>query len=60
MAVKHGIPATRTFKRVYYDKINLGFKRAIREKEYRFVSSPEVRKEFEASEFVFVGFSEIS
>ena len=31
VAVSHGIPATRTFQRVYYDKINLGVKKAIRE-----------------------------
>jgi len=31
VAKKHGITATRTFKRVYYDKLNLGFKRELRE-----------------------------
>ncbi len=31
VAQKHSITATRTFKRVYYDKINLGAKREIRE-----------------------------
>ena len=31
VAKKHGIAATRTFKRVYYDKLNLGFKRELRE-----------------------------
>lgn len=30
-AKKHGIIATRTFQRVYYDKINLGIKRELRE-----------------------------
>lgn len=31
VAKKHKIIATRTFQRVYYDKINIGFKREIRE-----------------------------
>lgn len=31
VAKKHGIIATRTFQRVYYDKINIGFKRELRE-----------------------------
>ncbi len=31
VAKKHGITATRTFKRVYYDKLNLAFKRELRE-----------------------------
>lgn len=31
VAKRHGIEATRTFQRVYYDKINLGIKTAVRE-----------------------------
>ena len=31
VAQKHGIQATRTFQRVYFDKKRLGFKRALRE-----------------------------
>ena len=31
VAKKHNIAATRTFKRVYFDKVNLGFKRELRE-----------------------------
>ena len=31
VAIKHEIPATRTFQRVYYDKFNLGLKRTLRE-----------------------------
>lgn len=31
VAKRHGVEATRTFQRVYYDKINIGFKREVRE-----------------------------
>lgn len=31
VAKRHGIVATRTFQRVYFDKVNIGFKREVRE-----------------------------
>ncbi len=49
VALSHGIEATRTFQRVYYDKKNLGIKRAIREflvKNFFEIWFSQIRKTF--------------
>lgn len=49
VALKHNVKATRTFQRVYFDKINLGFKRSIREffvKNFFNVWFSQIRKNF--------------
>lgn len=63
VAVRHGIPATRTFQRVYYDKINIGIKRAVREfavKTFFEIWFTKIRKTFKMPIARVVGFDKIS
>ena len=63
VAVKHAIPATRTFQRVYYDKINLGFKGALRElavKHFLNFWFKRIRKTFKMPRGRVVSFGKIS
>lgn len=63
VAKRHGIEATRTFQRVYYDKINIGFKRAAREvlvKNFFDVWFTRIRKTFKMPTARVVSFNKIS
>ena len=63
VAVKHGIAATRTFQRVYFDKIDLGFKGSIREflvKNFFKVWFEHIRKTFVMPAARVVSFGKIS
>ena len=63
VAKKYNIPATRTFQRVYYDKINLTFKRAFREflvKNFFQIWFTYIRREFKMPSARVVSFDKIS
>ena len=63
VAVRHGIPATRTFQRVYYDKYDLGFKCAFREfavKNFFELWFKKIRKTFKMPMARVVSFDKIS
>lgn len=63
VAVKHKIPATRTFQRVYYDKINLGVKQTLREfavKHFFDLWFEKIRKTFKMPTARVVSFDKIS
>ena len=63
VAIRHGIPATRTFQRVYYDKVHLGFRRAFREfavKSFFELWFREIRKTFKMPTARVVSFDKIS
>lgn len=63
VAVRHGIPATRTFQRVYYDKYGLGFKCAFREfavKNFFELWFKKIRKTFKMPMARVVSFDKIS
>lgn len=63
VAVRHGIPATRTFQRVYYDKCGLGFKCAFREfavKNFFELWFKKIRKTFKMPMARVVSFDKIS
>lgn len=63
IAKKHNIVATRTFQRVYFDKINLGFKRAFREflvKNFFNLWFAKIRKSFKMPTARVVSFNKIS
>ncbi len=63
VAEKHGIEATRTFQRVYFDKIKLGFKRELREllvKSFFEVWFSKIRKSFRMPTARVVSFDKIS
>lgn len=63
VAKRHGIVATRTFQRVYYDKINLGFKRAARELLVRIFLDfwfSKIRQEFVMPSARVISFGKIS
>ncbi len=63
VAVKHGIPATRTFQRVYYDKFDLGVKRELREfavKIFFELWFKKIRKTFKMPTARVVSFDKIS
>lgn len=63
VAVRHGIPATRTFQRVYYDKRGLGFKRTLREfavKNFFELWFKKIRRTFKMPTARVVSFDKIS
>ncbi len=63
VALKHEIPATRTFQRVYYDKCGLGFKRALREfavKNFFELWFKKIRRTFKMPTARVVSFDKIS
>ena len=63
VAKRHGIDATRTFQRVYYDKKNLGIKKSIREflvKNFFQYWFTKIRKEFIMPSARVVSFGKIS
>ena len=63
VAVRHGIPATRTFQRVYYDKYGLGIKCAIREfavKNFFELWFGKIRRTFKMPTARVVSFDKIS
>lgn len=63
VAKRHGVDATRTFQRVYYDKVNLGFKRAAREflvKNFFEIWFAKIRREFKMPSGRVVSFHKIS
>ena len=63
VAQKHGIQATRTFQRVYFDKKRLGFKRALREffvKRFFQIWFTKIRKMFTMPAARVVSFDKIS
>lgn len=63
VALKHEIPATRTFQRVYYDKRGLGFKRALREfavKNFFELWFKKIRRTFKMPTARVVSFDKIS
>ena len=63
VAKAHGISATRTFQRVYYDKINLGLKSACREflvKNFFELWFTKIRKSFKMPTARVVSFDKIS
>lgn len=63
VAKRHGIRATRTFQRVYFDKIGLSFKRAMREflvKHFFHIWFEHIRKTFVMPKARVVSFDKIS
>lgn len=63
VAKTHRIPATRTFQRVYYDKVNIGWKRELREfavKNFFEVWFTHIRKTFKMPSARVVRFGQIS
>lgn len=63
VAQKHGISATRTFQRVYYDKIDIGLKRELREFAVRIFFDfwfTHIRKSFKMPSARIVSFDKIS
>lgn len=63
VAKRHGIKATRTFQRVYFDKFNLGFKRELREflvKNFFNLWFKKIRKTFSMPAARIVSFDKIS
>ena len=63
VAKRHGIEATRTFQRVYYDKVNLGIKTALREflvKNFFELWFSKIRKTFKMPSARIVSFGKIS
>ncbi len=63
VAKEHGIAATRTFQRVYYDKINIGWKRELREilvKNFFQLWFTHIRKTFKMPSARIVSFDKIS
>lgn len=63
VAKQHGVTATRTFQRVYYDKINLGLKTALREvlvKNFFQLWFSRIRKTFRMPTARVVSFHKIS
>ena len=63
VAKKHGIRATRTFQRVYFDKIGLGLKREVREflvKHFFQLWFEQIRKRFVMPTARIISFDKIS
>lgn len=63
VACRHGIPATRTFQRVYFDKMNLGWKSELREFAVRCffeVWFTDIRRTFRMPRARVVSFDKIS
>lgn len=63
VAKRHGIPATRTFQRVYYDRLKLGVKTALREfavKTFFQIWFEQIRKSFKMPTARVVSFDRIS
>ena len=63
VAQRHGIVATRTFQRVYFDKINIGFKRELREflvRNFFELWFRRIRKSFKMPTARIVGFDKRS
>lgn len=63
VAKRHGIKATRTFQRVYYDKVGIGLKRELREFAVRIffeIWFSSIRKDFKMPSARIVSFDKIS
>lgn len=63
VALRHGIPATRNFQRVYFDKINLGVKTEVREflvKNFFDVWFKHIKKDFSMPTARIVSFGKVS